>query len=122
MSRICATLTSSRSNDFSYAHMSRLWPTAAAACFTGRLLGYAFRPNFLMPETIAPEETIKISRPLARSAAISSASRSICSGRSPVSREATRLLPILMTMRVACLRSSSRMVWFEAASPGALHR
>jgi hypothetical protein len=39
-----------------------------------------------------------------------------------VSRDATRLLPILMTMRVACLRSSSRMVWLEAAPPVALHR
>ena len=59
---------------------------------------------------------------LDRIAAISSASRSICSGRNPVSRDATRLLPILMTIRVACFKSSSRMVRLEAAPLVALHR
>src|SRR6184192_4041962 len=44
--------------------MSRLCPTAAAACFIGRLLGYSRSPSFSIPQTIAPEETMTISLPL----------------------------------------------------------
>src|SRR5207249_10972691 len=70
--------------------MRRLWPTAAAACLCGRLLGYSGSPSFSMPHTMAPEETITISRPCAFNVARSLASWSMRSVFRPLPLEATR--------------------------------
>src|SRR2546425_7641556 len=70
--------------------MRRLWPTAAAACLCGRLLGYSGSPSFSMPHTMAPEETITISRPCAFNVASSLASWSMRSVFRPRPLEATR--------------------------------
>src|SRR5438309_11679678 len=90
--------------------MRRLWPTAAAACLCGRLFGYSGSPSFSMPHTIAPEETITISRPCAFNADSSLASRSMRSVFRPLPLEATRRLPTLSTRRLASLTIWSRML------------
>src|SRR5436309_6753076 len=93
--------------------MRRLWPTAAAACLCGRLLGYSGSPSFSMPHTMAPEETITISRPCAFNTASSLASWSMRSVFRPLPLEATRRLPTLSTRRLASLTIWSRTLWFH---------
>src|SRR6266705_4281420 len=99
--------------------MRRLCPTAAAACLCGRLLGYSGSPSFSMPHTIAPEETITISRPCAFKTASSLASRSMRSVFRPLPLEATRRLPTLSTRRLASLTIWSRMLMARVEGHGA---
>ena len=110
VSSTCATFTPSFSNAFSYAHISRLWPTAAAACLIGRLLGYSLRPSFSMPEMIAPEDTIRMSLFCVFNSASSAAKRSSRSVCRPSPLEATRLLPTFSTTRRASLRIRCRII------------
>jgi len=94
----CATDTPCRRKACSQARTRSGWPTAAAACLAGMVLGRSGNRRWAVPAATAPEETTTTSRPSARRQASSSASRSRTSCSRP-SGPASTALPTLTTQR-----------------------